>query len=240
MRVTHMVKDTLNMARDRLSGGSAHMSATDLLEMQHRELDLLFARIKRATGQARRSLVEELAGKLAAHMAIEQEIFYPACRRRTDQGERVLESYEEHRIAAIALDRLLETDPSESTFEPRLKVLRDLFRHHVTQEEDDLFHAAEQQIERQRLETLGDEMRARFNELLQQGYRSVITVARRSAGAETATRPPPRLGAAARGAEATRVAMGSSTPTVAARTTGKTRARAAAKRPTTRSTRTGR
>ena len=51
------------------------MKATSLLEKQHRKVESLF---KKLSGKsASTELVEELASNLAAHMAIEQDIFYP-------------------------------------------------------------------------------------------------------------------------------------------------------------------
>ena len=62
------------------------MSAIDLLESQHREVDALFAALEDATSTAEKeSLFVQLADKLAVHAAIEEHHFYPTVRaRRTE------------------------------------------------------------------------------------------------------------------------------------------------------------
>jgi hypothetical protein len=178
MRVTRIVKQQVNMVRNWLTGGRARMGATDLLEIQHREVDLLFGRIERAdSGREKRSLVEELADKLAAHMAIEQEIFYPACLRETTRVARIRESYEEHAVARFELERLVATGAADPAFDARVTVLKETIRDHVREEERSLFPAAERRLGRERLVALGVEMRARFEELVQRGHAAVLASA---------------------------------------------------------------
>ena len=55
------------------------MSAIDLLESQHREVEKLFQKIEKASkGEDKMRLFEEIADKLAIHAAIEEHHFYPA------------------------------------------------------------------------------------------------------------------------------------------------------------------
>ena len=76
------------------------MKATSLLEKQHRKVESLF---KKLSGKsASTELVEELASNLAAHMAIEQDIFYPAVKDIDE--ELVSESFEEHALAEVAIN----------------------------------------------------------------------------------------------------------------------------------------
>ncbi|MEI9948386.1 MAG: hemerythrin domain-containing protein [Pseudomonadota bacterium] len=57
-------------------------SAIDLLKTQHELVKTLFKRIEKAsTRSAKTKFFDELAANLAAHDAIEREIFYPACER---------------------------------------------------------------------------------------------------------------------------------------------------------------
>ena len=55
------------------------MDPIQLLKKQHREVEALFKKIEKTrSAEQRRALMAELASNLKLHMAIEEEIFYPA------------------------------------------------------------------------------------------------------------------------------------------------------------------
>jgi len=146
------------------------MKATDLLKKQHRKVEQLFAKIE-ASGSA--DAVEELANELAAHMAIEQEILYPAI--SSVDAERVAESFEEHAVAELELKRLLRTsEEDEAAFKARVVTLKELIGHHVTEEEEELFPKVEKKMARETLDDLAERMKARFDEALDAGYEAVL------------------------------------------------------------------
>jgi hypothetical protein len=53
------------------------MKATVLLKRQHDEVRSIFKQLEKANGHSK-DLLKKLAADLAAHMVIEQELFYPA------------------------------------------------------------------------------------------------------------------------------------------------------------------
>jgi len=94
------------------------MKATSLLGKQHRKV--LAALKKLAAGRAEAGpLLAEIATELTAHMTIEQDIFYPAV-REVDK-DMVLESFEEHAIAELALKRLLASAPNDQAFTAKVE-----------------------------------------------------------------------------------------------------------------------
>lgn len=144
------------------------MKATDLLKQQHRTVEALFAKIEAGDSSA----LQDLASALAAHMAIEQDIFYPAV-SEVDE-DTVLESFEEHSVAEVALKRALATDPEDDSFDARVKVLKELIAHHVEEEEEELFPEVEKSLGKAELERLGEDMEARFDEVLSRGYQNIL------------------------------------------------------------------
>jgi len=138
------------------------MKATSLLESQHRKVEALFKKLQGGRSDTT-AVLEELANSLAAHMAIEQELFYP--RIKEAESDLVNESYEEHAMAELALKRLLMTDPEEESFQARVTTLRELIEHHVEEEEQELFPKVEKALEEQELAQLGKAMKARFDEM---------------------------------------------------------------------------
>jgi iron-sulfur cluster repair protein YtfE (RIC family) len=147
------------------------MKATTLLEKQHRKVEAIFKKLE-AGRSAPAPLLEELANDLAAHMTIEQELFYPAI--EGVDPDLVAESYEEHAVAELALKRLLATPPEADQFKARVIVLKELIEHHVEEEETDLFPKVEKKIDDERLSELGKQMKARFDEVLEAGFEAAV------------------------------------------------------------------
>jgi hemerythrin superfamily protein len=147
------------------------MEATALLERQHRHVEAVFKKLLSGHDKPR-ALLEDLADSLAAHMAIEQEIFYPAIHEIDEDAVR--ESFEEHALAEIALKRLLATDPDDPSFKARVKATQELIEHHVSEEEEELFPEVEKKLDEDRLSELGKQMKARFDEVMADGHDSVL------------------------------------------------------------------
>ena len=147
------------------------MKATSLLETQHRKVEALFKKLEGGRSEPS-AVLEELANSLAAHMAIEQEIFYP--RIKEVQSDLVNESFEEHAVAELALKRLLMTDAEDEAFQARVTTLKELIQHHVEEEEQELFPKVEKALEEEELSRLGKTMKARFDEAMDAGFAAAV------------------------------------------------------------------
>ena len=145
------------------------MSAIDLLESQHREVDALFEALEDASSTEQKAgLFDQLADKLAIHAAIEEHHFYPAVRARRTE-DILLESLEEHLSIKRVLADLLDTDADDETFDAKIKVLQEQVEHHVGEEEADLFPKVRQLFDATELDALEQEMVAEQEELLDEG-----------------------------------------------------------------------
>jgi len=147
------------------------MNATSLLERQHRKVEALFKKLEGGRSDPA-TVLEELANSLAAHMAIEQEIFYPAIREV--DSDVVNESYEEHSLAEVALKRLLATDPEDEMFHARVTALKELIEHHVEEEEQELFPEVEKALGEDTLGALGKTMKKMFDEVFAAGFEAAV------------------------------------------------------------------
>jgi iron-sulfur cluster repair protein YtfE (RIC family) len=152
------------------------MKATALLEKQHRKVEALFKKLDGGKGDLH-AIAIDLATDLAAHMVIEEEIFYPAV--KAVKPDLVLESYEEHAIARYALKRLLAADSHAESFAAKVTALKELIEHHVQEEESDLFPKVNKALGEQ-LEPLGAEMKERFDEMVASGYEEALATAMKS------------------------------------------------------------
>jgi hemerythrin superfamily protein len=151
------------------------MMATDILKQQHREFEELARQIETAEDDDERAALRvELADMLAAHTAIEEELFYPATLEQLGPGSRIRESLEEHAVADFALYRLVSVSVADETFSAKLATLKDVVMNHIEEEESELFPQVDGEMDRQLLDQLGDKMMARFEERLREGHRPIL------------------------------------------------------------------
>lgn len=145
------------------------MDAVELLITQHRTLEELLEQALAADGIEERKKVFERAGDhLTVHIASEEQVFYPAVKAARTE-DKLLESLEEHLSLKRLLADLLELDPSDQTFEPKLKVLQEQTEHHHREEEEDLFPVVCKMIGEEQRETLGKEMMSLQNQMRKEG-----------------------------------------------------------------------
>jgi hypothetical protein len=144
------------------------MSAIEMLESQHREVEDLFEQFEEAKGTKKGDIFLQLADKLAVHAAIEEKHFYPAA--KADQTEDLLlEAAEEHLAVKRLIADLLKMDAKDETFEAKVAVLKEQVEHHVEEEEEELFPAVEDLLDATTLEALEQEMVATQEEMLAKG-----------------------------------------------------------------------
>jgi len=160
------------------------MKPTTLLKQQHRKVTAALKKLEKAKPATRSELLDEISNDLAAHMAIEQEIFYPAIVELDE--DLIMEAFEEHSLAELALKRLRATEPTSEAFRPRAVALRELLEHHIEEEEEELFPEVEKEIDDEELEALGARMKARFEEVLEQGFEQVVPDAMTQTSADVA------------------------------------------------------
>src|ERR1043165_932469 len=94
------------------------LKATDLLKEDHDKVRKLFKEYKDASEGAkasRKRLIEQISQELEVHTRLEEQIFYPACRKLHDPEARriVGESMEEHTIVKRLIKELAGLGPDE-------------------------------------------------------------------------------------------------------------------------------
>jgi len=150
------------------------VEATKLLKQQHDEVKALFERFEASEGDSQKlELCEEIADNFAAHGEIEEKIFYPAV-YVGELKEKLQEAVEEHLAAKRVVADLLEMEPADEQFDPKMKVLKELIEHHVEEEEGELFPLVRKSFAREELETLGEQMEQMFNQLKEDEPREQI------------------------------------------------------------------
>jgi hemerythrin superfamily protein len=140
------------------------MDAITLLRNDHKTVEKLFKTFEKAGQRAKQTkakTVEQIIEELSVHAAIEEQIFYPAIREEVaDTEDEVLESLEEHHIVKWVLSELDGMSPDDERFDAKVTVLIENVRHHVEEEETELFPTVRKALGRKRLGEIGDAMEA--------------------------------------------------------------------------------
>ncbi|WP_422034727.1 hemerythrin domain-containing protein [Reyranella sp.] len=143
-------------------------NAVALLKADHRKVEGLFESFEKArTEDRKKALVTQICTELMVHSTIEEEIFYPACKGKIEDGELLDEAYVEHDGAKVLIAELLQGSPSHEFYDAKVKVLSELIKHHVKEEEmrsEGLF--AEARDAGVDLDDLGERLKARKAQLL--------------------------------------------------------------------------
>lgn len=149
-------------------------SAIDLLKTQHELVKTLFKRIEKAsTRSAKTKFFDELAANLAAHDAIEREIFYPACEKGMGMTDLLGEALVEHGVVEFSLYQA-DQARKDKDFSFKCQVLSEIVEHHVKEEEEDFFPKVEKALGKEKLQELGARMQARFEQAKGKDYHPAL------------------------------------------------------------------
>ncbi len=111
------------------------MELADVLGRDHARIDELLSRLEGAPRTELRSLVDRLVRELSVHAAVEEQLVYPELRRRIGRLEPdalyALEQHHAVKVMLVELGRCKDADRLHA----RARVLADLVRRHIEQEE---------------------------------------------------------------------------------------------------------
>lgn len=144
------------------AGYGAAMDAITMLKKDHRTVEELFKRFEKLGDRARKGkqeVVERIIKELSVHAAVEEAVLYPSIRAAVDDkalDELVLESLEEHHVVKWTLSELETMTPDHERFDAKVSVLMDSVRHHVEEEEKELFPKMAKAFGRPRLVEMGE------------------------------------------------------------------------------------
>lgn len=137
----HTTSGRRSAARKRAKGGKD--DAVKLLKADHKEVSDLVAKFEngRLSKDRKVAVARQICMALTVHAQIEEEIFYPAAREAVRSGEDLLDEAEvEHGSIKELVAAIEDASPdNDDLFEARVKVLGEYVKHHVKEEEGQLF-----------------------------------------------------------------------------------------------------
>ena len=144
------------------------MNAIKLLKADHRTVEALFKKVTATNNIGERAgLFTQIKAELTVHAHIEEAILYPSILEEGDQDlvDIISEAIKEHQQARAFLGTLAVSVPNKERFNALLLKLIDDVRHHVKEEEQEMFPMVEAQFPKEALELWGEQLeeeKARF------------------------------------------------------------------------------
>lgn len=122
-------------------------NAVEILKKDHDEVEKLFDQYEDAKDEDNAELKAEIVAAvckaLTIHAQIEEELFYPAMRRQEeDASDLVDEAAVEHQTLKNLVAELLDATPGDDLYDAKVKVLSEYVKHHVKEEEGEMFPMA--------------------------------------------------------------------------------------------------
>jgi hypothetical protein len=138
----------------------------EILEHDHREVEEMFAELEQLRGastdadkERRKELTEQVTIELVRHSVAEEILVYPQVEGKVGEDE-VEHAREEHAEAEETLARLEKLDADAPTFDDELEELMGEIRHHIEDEEGEMFAAMREKIDRDDLVKMGERVEA--------------------------------------------------------------------------------
>jgi hypothetical protein len=144
----------------------ASQDAIALLKADHRQVEAWFEQFEKSRSDERKQqLASQICKALEVHTKIEEEIFYPAFLEATEEEDLHHEAAIEHNGAKKLIAEIEASGPEDEYYDARVKVLSEMIKHHVKEEEqrDGMFAKARQS--EMDLEQLGQQLAARKAQL---------------------------------------------------------------------------
>lgn len=123
-------QDTSSKAKD----------ATSLLRADHKLVSDLFSEYEKARSATKKQeLVSKICTELSVHAQVEEEIFYPAVKQALKDKDLVPEAKVEHESLKRLIAEVEGVEPDGEMFDAKMKVLSEYVKHHVKEEQDEMF-----------------------------------------------------------------------------------------------------
>ena len=113
-----------------------------LLKKDHDKVKDLFEKFEKSESRPeKKKIVMQALLELKVHATIEEELFYPAIRKPVGK-DAMNEADEEHHVAKVLVAELEAMNGGETHFDAKFTVLAENVRHHIKEEEHEIFPKA--------------------------------------------------------------------------------------------------
>lgn len=145
---------------------SSASSAVKLLKQDHREVAEALEEFESADHEEKQSIAQRICKMLTVHAQIEEELLYPAARDVLDAKDAhlVAEARVEHASVKDLIQQVEQRAELDEEYEAKVEVMGEYVKHHVSEEEKELFPKLERSS--LDLDALGERLAERKRELM--------------------------------------------------------------------------
>jgi hemerythrin superfamily protein len=144
----------------------AERDVIEILEHDHREVEEMFSELETLRGastdearERRKNMTDRVTIELVRHSVAEEVLVYPQVEDKVS-AEEAEHARKEHAEAEETLHRLEKLDADDPAFDDELATLMEEIRHHIEDEEGQMFAHMRQAIDAEELRKLGGRVEA--------------------------------------------------------------------------------
>jgi hypothetical protein len=124
--------------------GALAMGVIEMLKDDHEKVKGLFEHFESAEGKEQADIAATAIMELEVHADLEEKLIYPAIREEIDEDEMMNEAVEEHHLVHVLIKELKKLKPKDEVFQAKFKVLGELVKHHIEEEESEMLPKAQE------------------------------------------------------------------------------------------------
>lgn len=116
----------------------------EMLKEDHEKVKGLFEEFESAEQKQQGDIAATAIMELEVHAELEEKLIYPAIREQIDDDEMMNEAMEEHHLVHVLIKELKKLKPKDEVFQAKFKVLGELVKHHIEEEEGEILPKAQE------------------------------------------------------------------------------------------------
>jgi len=131
-----------------------HKEFFELLHKDHEFFGNILLQLKQTEGtesKRREELFRRFKLEIEPHTKAEEKVFYPPLQENKESYDDVLESIEEHHVISLILGELDLMPKQGDQWRAKLRVCKEIVEHHIVEEEDKIFKAADKLLSREQM-----------------------------------------------------------------------------------------
>jgi hypothetical protein len=127
------------------------MDILQAIREDHENVLELMEQIEKASSHAikkKEQTFAKLKKEVMEHMHGEETTFYSFLLENCDDRDTIFEAFEEHRVVRLAMPDLESTSIDDEQWNAKFKVVSELIKHHIMEEQKDVFKEARKVLDK--------------------------------------------------------------------------------------------
>lgn len=116
-----------------------------VLKKEHKEIKALLKKAEKDPGQ-----FQAFTEELTTHVRAEEQTVYKPLMKEQAVHEMILEGLEEHHVVNLVVKEMQKSKAGDEVWKAKFKVMTENLEHHIEEEEQQMFPAAEKAIGREK------------------------------------------------------------------------------------------